>query len=180
MFWGFLFLAIGVVVIVQHVFNIDLPILKILFGLFLIYVGLKIVFGSFGMRMNAFRIDKISTGTEAIFSETYFKARSGESSEVNSKFSTAFGNSMLDLSDLKPEELNSTFKINNAFGKTRVKTNPEHGIKAQISVGFGSIKIRGESQGSLGEINYKSENYKSQGPNLQLDINNAFGEVEIE
>lgn len=180
MFWGFLFLAIGVVIIIQHVFNIDLPILKILFGLFLIYLGLKIIFGSFGMRMNAFRVDRVSTGTEAIFSEALFKARSSESNEVNSKFSTAFGSSTLDLTDLTPEELAGRFKISNAFGKTKVKTNPEHGIKAHISVGFGSVKIRGENQGALGEINYKSENYKSQGPNLQLDIDNAFGEVEIE
>ncbi|HPI40379.1 MAG TPA: LiaF-related protein [Pseudobdellovibrionaceae bacterium] len=180
MFWGFLFLAVGILIIIQHTFNIQIPFFKVLFGLFLVYLGLRVIFGSFGMHVNGLRINKIQTNTEAVFSENNFKTHDEENKGLNSKYTTAFGSSTLNLENLSDEDLKKPIYITNAFGKTFVKTNPQHGIKAEISVGFGSVKIRGQKLGSLGEIDYISPNYKSDTPYIQLEVDNAFGEVEIE
>ncbi len=179
MFWGFLFLSIGVLLILQNIFGINLPILKILFGLFLIYLGLKVIAGSFGHRMVGFKFEKIASENQAIFMESNFKLNSDL--DKGHEFTTAFGQSSLDLSEISESQLTKTIKIENAFGKTKIKTNPQHAIQAKISVGFGSVKIRGQKLGSLGEIDFKSENFnKDSAQILSLDIENAFGEVIIE
>jgi predicted membrane protein len=179
MFWGFLFLSIGILLILQNVFGINLPILRILFGLFLIYLGIKVIAGSFGHRMIGFKLEKIASENQAIFMESNFKLNSDF--DKKHEFTTAFGSSSLDLSDLPESQLDKTIKIENAFGKTKIKTNPQHAIKAKVSIGFGSVKIRGQKLGSLGEIDFKSENFNKDTANvLMLDIDNAFGEVIIE
>lgn len=180
MFWGFFFLAIGILIIIQHVFNIHVPFLKVLFGLFLIYIGTRVIFGSFGVHWNGLRLNEIQTSTQAIFSESEFKTYDKNNENLNSKYTTAFGNSRLNLENLTIEDLKKPLHITNAFGKTYIKTNPNNAIKAQISVGFGSVKIRGQKLGSLGEIDYQSPNYKAETPYLELYIDNAFGEVEID
>ena len=47
MFWGVLFIAIGVLVILRHYFGIQFPLIKVLLGLVLVYFGMKILFTSF-------------------------------------------------------------------------------------------------------------------------------------
>lgn len=180
MFWGILLLVVGLLIIIQHVFNINLPIIKILVGVFLIYLGLKMIFGSFGVKISGFGDARITTDTEVVFSESEFKINKTETGELNTKFTTAFGNSKLDLINIDPKELKQPIQITNAFGRTTIKTNPEHAILAKISVGFGSVKIRGQKLGALGDIEYKSDNF-AENPNvLRLEIENAFGDILVE
>lgn len=181
MFWGILLLVVGLLIIIQHVFNINLPIIKILFGVLLIYFGLKLIFGSFGVKISGFKNTSISSDTEAVFAESEFKITNSDDGQINTKYTTAFGNSRLDLTSINPNDLQEPIKITNAFGRTRIKTNPDHAILAKISVGFGTVKIRGQKLGSLGEIEYKSDNLSTNAnPPLRLEIDNAFGDIEIE
>lgn len=179
MFWGILFLAVGVLIILQQVLRIDLPILKILFGLFLVYLGVRVIFGSFGLQVSGFRVEKLSTSTETVFTDTTFKSH-GEDGRLNREYSTAFGTSNLDLSNLKSEELAQAIEISNAFGVTKVKTAAGQQIRARISIGFGSVRIRGQKTGSFGEVDYLSPGFVEGQPTLELKINCAFGEVQVE
>lgn len=178
MFWGCLFLAIGVLIILQQVLRIDLPIIKILFGLFLVYLGLRVIFGSFGMRFAGSSVERISTPTEAVFTDSSFRAR-GDDGKLNREFSTAFGSSSLDLSELKTEELTQVFKVQSAFGSTQVKTNTAHQIRAKISTGFGSVVVRGQRTGAFGEVDYLSPGFTEGQPTLNLEIDCAFGQIEV-
>lgn len=178
MFWGIMFLAIGIVVIIQTIFKIDLPVLKILFGVFLIYMGLKVIFGSFGLSVKGFQVEQISTETQSVFSNSEFKSRQADGS-INKKFSTAFGNSVLDLSDLSEEELSKEIQISNGFGKTLVKTNPAIAIKAQVAAGFASVKIRDQKVGVVGETDIQTPGWSADKPHYKLKIETGFGEVTV-
>ena len=180
MFWAILFLAIGVILLIQTVFKIDLPIVRIAIGLFIMYIGFKIIAGGFGVRVNRFKVDKISTETETVFSNSNdLKVRQNDGG-LNRKFSTAFGSSTLDLRDLTTEELATEFKIENAFGRTRVLTNPATPIIAQIDSGFASVQVRDQKVGAFGEAELRTPEYKADLPALKLKIEAAFGSVEIE
>ena len=179
MFWAVLFIAVGVILLIQTVFKIDLPVMRILFGVFLIYMGAKIIFGSFGHGMSYFKVNKISSDTESIFTQNEMKAKD-QSGQVNKKFSTVFGSSTLDLRGLTGEELNQEIKIDSAFGRTQVKTDSTTPIKAHIDTGFAAVNIRGQKIGSFGEMDYQSPNYSADKPALKLDIDAAFGEVVVE
>ncbi len=179
MFWAILFIAVGVILLIQTVFKIELPVMRILFGVFLIYMGLKVIFGSFGHRMSYFKVDKISSDTESIFTQNEMKAKD-QGGQLNKKFSTVFGSSNLDLRGLTVDELNNDIKIDSAFGRTHVLTDATTPIKAHIDTGFASVSIRGQKIANFGEIDYQSPDYSADKPALKLDIDAAFGEVVIE
>ena len=49
-FWGVVVLLIGISIIAQAVFKINLPVFKIVFGLILLYAGFKVLAGAFGFK----------------------------------------------------------------------------------------------------------------------------------
>lgn len=179
MFWAVLFISIGMILLLQTIFKIELPIFRILFGIFLIYIGVKFIFGSFGHRVSYFKVDKISTDTQSIFSQNELKAKKADG-QINRKYSTVFGSSTLDLRGLTAEELAQEIKVENAFGKTEVLTDATTPIKAQVESGFASVIIRGQKVANFGDSDFQSPDYSSDKPALKLKIEAAFGEVVVE
>lgn len=179
MFWAVLFISVGVILLVQTVFKIDLPVMRILFGVFLIYMGLKVIFGSFGQRMSYFKVHTVSSDTESIFTQNNMKAK-GSDGQINKKFSTVFGSSKLDLRGLSAEELSHEIKIDSAFGRTQVLTDSNTPIKAEIDTGFAGVTIRGQKISSFGETFFQTSDYSVDKPALKLNIDAAFGEVIVE
>lgn len=179
MFWALLFLSIGALLLLQTIFKIDLPILKILFGVFLIYMGVKVIAGSFGLKMHRFKIEKVSTESEAVFSDSEFRAKKTDGS-VNRKYSTVFGGSVLDLRGLSADELKEKIEIDSAFGKVKVITDSHMPLKVEINSAFASVAIRGQKFGAFGDIQFQSPDFKSDQAYLNLGIDVAFGEVTID
>lgn len=185
MFWGLLLLSLGLLMLVQYIFKLDLPLLKILFGISLVYLGIKMVFSSFG-REDVFREMKtVSTDSEAIFSDSEFQYQKSDGESKNSKFTTAFGSSTLDLTDVKPGDKHEPISIQNAFGRTVIKTNPESPLDIKSGLAFGTIEIRGRSQSFFGESQVQvpaKENGKTTEKTepLKIEINSAFGQVIVD
>lgn len=178
MFWGILLISLGALVIIQQILHIDLPILRILFGIFVMYLGAKLVFGSFGISIIGFNNNSKTTDSSVLFAQGDFKPKS-EGNNLNKKYSTVFGQANLDLTDLSDADLNEVIKIENVFGKTYIKTNSSLPISADISVAFGSVKVRDQRLNAFGEMAFKSPNYNAAEPHLKLNIECAFGEVVI-
>jgi len=49
---GIFIILFGLSIIINHVFKINIPLGKFLFGLFIIYLGVKILLGGFGVNIN--------------------------------------------------------------------------------------------------------------------------------
>ena len=178
MFWSLFFIVFGVLLLIQHVINVDLPLMRIFFGLFLMYLGLKVLFGSFGIEINGAKVKKVATSTEFIFAGGDFKLN--EHDHVNKRFSTVFGNSNLDLTDLSKLNSEDQIKIENVFSKTKIKTPADYELNIKSNIAFGSVRVRGQKLGALGEVDYKTPNYPNSAKKLNLVIDSVFGEVEIE
>ena len=48
-FWGIILILIGLGIVIRVVFNIDFPVFKFLVAIFFIFLGLRMMFGSFGI-----------------------------------------------------------------------------------------------------------------------------------
>ena len=179
MFWAILFIAVGVILLIQTVFNIELPIVRILIGLLLIYMGFKMITKPSSPGIISLKVNKISSDTETIFTQNEMKAKTSDGS-THRKFSTVFGSSNLDLRGLTPEDLAQEIKIENAFGRTLVKTDNTIPIKANVDTGFASVSIRGQKTGNFGDSLLQTTDYSSDKPAYKLNINAAFGEVIVE
>ena len=65
-FWGAFLLLLGVALIVKVVFNVDFPVFKVLIGIFLVLLGLKVIFGKFLVSPQHFKAE------ETVFSERVY------------------------------------------------------------------------------------------------------------
>lgn len=182
MFWGLFFIAIGVLFLVNYVFGIHLPIFRILFALFLIYLGVSFLFGSFGMK---FAGRARSTDHEAIFSKAEFDFKVSEGTGAEGPdgddprhFQTVFGNSRLDLSgrqDLKGQKL----RITTVFGHTRILVKKGTPLWVESTTVFGSTRLPGENFNALGEFKYQSPGLANKTEALCLQTEVVFGELHV-
>ncbi|MBK7960069.1 MAG: hypothetical protein IPK04_01865 [Bdellovibrionales bacterium] len=196
MFWGLFFIAIGVLFLVNYVFGIHLPVFRILFALFLIYLGVSFLFGSFGMKFSS---GSHSTENKAIFSKSEFdfkvssgpgmespgggvKAGENVAEEVGEDdpryFQTVFGNSKLDLSgrqDLKGQKL----RLTTVFGHTRILVKKGTPLWVDSTTVFGSTRLPGENFNAFGEFKYRSPGLTDKSEALSLQTEVVFGELHV-
>ena len=178
MFWGLFFVSIGILLVVQTVLKIDLPIARILFGLIVIYIGFKMVLGSFGINLNGFRVDQIATSNEAVFTEAEFLVKE-DATTLNKEFSTVFGNSKLDLTGLTADDYKQGFEVSTVFGKTQIKTPADLPLVVETNAVLGSVKVRGEKTGAMGNGVFKTPGFEAGKPHVRIEANSVFGEIEI-
>jgi predicted membrane protein len=184
MFWGLFFIAVGVLFLVNYVFGIHLPVFRILFALFLIYLGVSFLFGSFGVKLST----KFSaTDHVAIFSKSEFEFKESEiggqkveesQQEDKRHFQTVFGHSKLDLSarqDLKGQKL----RLTTVFGQTRILVKKGTPLWVDSTTVFGSTHLPGENFNAFGEFKYRSPGVteKAQALNIQTEV--VFGELSV-
>jgi predicted membrane protein len=171
MFWGIIFIAIGIILILNYVFGLHMPIMRTLFAIFLIYTGIKMLFGNFGMEFHKYKSE-----TQAIFSESDFKF----SDEGDNSYNTVFGTSRLDLTNTDLQKIRESIEINTVFGSTRVKIPKNFPIKVKAEVAFGRVVFPTKEFNALGETTYTSDNFKSDQPYLKVKAHAVFGDIRFE
>lgn len=174
MFWGIFFVVLGVLMLINYVFGMNLPVLRILFSVFIIYIGIKMLFGSFG-----FETKKVTTDYQAIFSKSSFQFPSKDNKEANNDYQTVFGNGILDLTTLDLSQGPQKMELDNVFGQTTLILKKDTPFKVDASVVFGQISLPDKKMSSIGDWFYQSENY-SQNPNhLDIKADVVFGQLVI-
>lgn len=175
MFWGVFFVILGVLMLVNYVLGLHLPVFRILFAVFIIYLGIKILFGSFG-----FETRKITTDYQAVFSKSKFTYPSQDNKESSNDYQTVFGNSELDLTAIDLTKGTEKIGIDNVFGKTKLLLKKGTPFKVESSVVFGQISLPDKQMSSLGDWSYQSENFSKDLSYLLIQADVVFGKLEIQ
>lgn len=171
MFWGLLFLTIGFIMILNYTLGANLPLVRIVFSVGIIYVGFKMLFGSFGVDMQ-----RVSNSNQAIFSKGTF---SWNDEKKNKGYDTVFGDSVLDLRDVSFENGGKEIEMNTVFGKTEVILKEGTPFIIESEAVFGSVKMPERKLSGFGENTYSSANFDINQPHIRLKTAAVFGEVEI-
>lgn len=188
MFWGLLFLTLGVVLVVQTVFKVNLPIFRVLASVSLIYLGFKLMFGSFGVTWDG-QFRSVVTANSVRFGEAEFSPFDSSGALKENAFSTAFGESTVDLRKGSDSSLGATsgfdpatepISIQTAFGETTVLTPEGIPLEVEYSLAFGSLKIRGEEVNAFGSGTYRTPGAGDGRSALKIKANAAFSEIEIQ
>ncbi len=88
-FWGIVVILIGLSIVLNAIFKINLPIFKILIALFFIYIGVRMLMGVGGVNQ--------SIKTKSVFSQQKIEIKNLE----NKSFKAVFSDQTLDLSHIK-------------------------------------------------------------------------------
>ena len=167
--FGIIFIFIGITLIAKVFFKVDFPVFKILFALFFVYIGFKILFGSFSS------IKSSGDGSNAIFSETVINGNIEDGGEYNA----IFGKIKLDLRDIELQSGVTKISINSVFGGAEIILDKNTPLKIKSDVVFGEIRLPEGKSGGFGTSGYKSPDYEKEDKQLYLELNAVFGGIEV-
>ncbi|MDP4220186.1 MAG: LiaF-related protein [Bacteroidota bacterium] len=165
-YWGALIILAGILLILRNVFKIDLPVMGIIFPIFIITIGVSLLSG--------FRSSGERHGKNVMFSDSEF-----ETVTSDEHYSVVFGKGSYDLRNLKPLDKDIHVDINCAFGGVEVFINPNIPLKIKVSSAFGGGQLPDGRTVAFGERVYKTPAYRDGSPSVIVKANVAFGGVEI-
>lgn len=173
MFLGIIIIVIGLSVLLGAIFGINIPIFKVLLGLFFLYLGIKVIFGSFNWKFDA---EKRSSDHEAIFSKSEFQYPNNKNAK---EYVTVFGSSQFDLS--RAEKLEGPpIEVVTVFGESRILVKKGAPLRIESNTVFAGAELPGKNISAFGKFQYATPGLKNEDPALELKVTTVFGHVIVE
>ena len=165
-FWGMVVILVGLIIIINVIFHTHIPIFSILFGLFFVWLGIKVLIGT----------NRPHRPQQAIFEEKKI-----ETDSSSSKYDIVFGKGVIDLTGYKIKEGGSRVEINTVFGSSEIKIDSAMPVKIRASSAFGSARMPDKSMVGFGENTYRSEVLKQTDTKnyLLIELHVVFGSAEV-
>ncbi|MFP5518257.1 MAG: hypothetical protein ACLGGX_00005 [Bdellovibrionia bacterium] len=173
MFLGIIIITIGLLVLLNSIFGFNLPVIKILFGIALIYWGLKVLFGSFELTQKI-EMQKRATDREAIFAESEFSLREQNKDE----YVTVFGSSTMDLSDLT-EVPKDEIEYVVVMGRSKLILPKSIPAIVYTQSVMSNTDFKEGQKNVVGSIAFKNSLYKEGEPALVVQAKVVFGDLRI-
>lgn len=168
LFWGLLLVILGLSLILRIVFNIDFPLFKILIAFVFIFLGLKILFGSF-------RVPVVETKeNEVLFGEKRFT-----NPESDKDYSVVFGKGTYDFRDLDLKGQTQRIRISTVFGGTIIKLNKDMPVMIKVESAFAGTELPNGNSAVFGSSTYTSPDFNPDLPHLEIKLEVVFGGCEV-
>ena len=162
LFWGAIVVLIGITIILNGVLGIRIPIIRIVFGLLLIYWGVSLLVGARFGRSGA-----------AVFSDSEVRASSAGKQDV------IFGRSVIDLTGIVLKEGVNRYEVNTVFGASIIKLDRAMPVKVVASSAFAGVKMPDGGNIAFGETTYRSMSLKEDSTYLLVKASVVFGGTEV-
>jgi len=159
-FWGIVIVLFGISIIINVVFHVHIPLMRILFGLFLVFLGVQLISGQ---RWHPF---KKSSST----SETFVAGKG------NDEYSVMFGRNTVDLTQGVPGK---QYTVNTVFGATTVLIPSAIPVVVKADAVFGGMTFPNGTTVSFGEHIYKNKAWTDQGDAMKVSIDLVFGGCSV-
>ena len=164
MFWGTLLIILGGLLFLNGVFHIHIPIGEILFALFFVYLGLRILLGR---------------RHRHYWNQWWGEDRHADFTRPGDRHDTVFGRSDIDLTGMQLKETTHV-EVNTVFGASFVRVDPGIPTKVLARAAFGSVRLPSGNAEAFGEYVWKSPGLDESKPYLALHAAAVFGSIRIE
>ena len=165
-FFGGMFLILsGLFLILKHYFNWNVPTFRVIIGLFLLSLGLSLLFGG-----GAGYQDK----SNIIFNEGRINV-----SSKGKDYNIVFGQGTLDFRETPTDDLGRKLEVNTVFGSAEILLPKEAAVEIKASSVFSSTELPDGSTLSFGDHTYFSDPQGKGEADMILEINTVFGSSVI-
>lgn len=164
LFFGTLLILWGLSLIVESIFGITIPVLRIGFAVILIYAGLLLIKGMY----------------EAHNQKTiFFSQESIKADKENSEYyKIAFGQGTVDLSDIQPGDEPKRVQVYTLFGKATLIINPAVPTHIAATSILSGVTFPDKTIVSLGNYTYNTAPIE-QKPQIIIDATAVFSALEV-
>lgn len=161
-FWGIFLIAAGAFLLLKHYLNLNVPTGRILFGLFIVSVGVSILIGGF----------TVSRDGTFIFSDGRI-----DGTEVGRDHNVIFSRGVVDLTNLSADR--RKVEINTIFGTTDLVIPANRRVTIRSSAAFGTAEMPDGGRVHFGELIYRQNAEESDLPELVIELNTVFGSTSV-
>ncbi len=166
-FWGAFLVLLGISVIAKAVFNLNVPFFRLFFGFLFLYVGIRLLMGSFC---------PFKSGGHAVFSRgVVHTVEAGSDKQHN----TVFGEGTLDLRNIRIEGKTATVDANCVFGALEILIPKGVPLAVHANAAFADLNLPGGRSANFGESTYESPGLDRAKPHLGIRLNAVFSRVSF-
>lgn len=163
-FWGLFLILIGILYTLRSIFNWNIPIFRIVFALFIIYLGVSMLIG--GSSPTHPKRPDLQDHTPIIKS----------SSE---EYTILFGQGTLDLAALAGEGRAVPKSMQTLFASGTLRVDPKIPIKVRVNAAFAWAQMPDGNGIAFGQYIYKTPSFDPEQEFIDIEANVVFGELKI-
>jgi predicted membrane protein len=164
-FWGIVIALIGISIIMKEVFQVSFPFFRILIGVFLLWLGVKVMFG---IRFK---------NTEHSIA---FENRTLKYDKAHNEYQTVFGNATFDFTDVVVTDQTVKVEVKAIFSGGTVVVNTLTPVELKMSTAFGQVQSPGNSANGFGNNSWVSPGCDLSKPHLVIEASAVFGRLELQ
>ena len=168
LFWGLLLIILGLSFIFRIIFNIDFPLFKIFIAFVFIFLGFRLLFGSFGI------LNFTAGENDVVFGE-----RNYSQFENHKEYNIVFGKGTYDFRNLDLEDGKKTIKVSTVFGGSIIKLPRDMPVRIKVDAAFAGANLPNGNSVVFGSSYYESPNLDKENPYLDLRIDVVFGGIDV-
>lgn len=167
-FWGIILILIGLGLVIRVVFNVEFPLFKIIIAFFLIFLGLRLLFGGSG-------IFGFHTGeNDVLFSEKRF-----ENPRNLQEYNVVFGKGNFYFSGKDLSQSSVKIRINTIFGGSTLHIPRDMPVVIRANAVFGGAELPDGNTAVFGSSTYKSEKFNPGENHLDIKADVVFGGLQV-
>ena len=168
LFWGAFLLLLGIALIIKVVFNVDFPVFKVLVGIFLILLGIKVLFGRFMVSSHHFEAE-----------DTIFNERTYDPPESGKEYTVLFAKGVYDFSDVDLSKGNFHAKISTVFGGSQIIIPRDMPVKIKADAVFAGAELPDGNTAVFGSTVYESDSWSPDTASLNIKVDVVFGGIQV-
>ena len=168
LFWGAFLLLLGVALIIKVVFNVDFPVFKVLVGIFLVLLGLKVLFG------RTIFAERHFDAEDTVFSERIY-----DNPESGKEYTVLFGKGVYDFTNVDLEQGSFHAKVSTVFGGTQIIIPAHKPVRVKADAVFAGAELPDGNNAVFGTSVYESESWSTDTASIDIKVDVVFGGVQV-
>ncbi len=168
LFWGAFLLLLGVALIIKVVFNVDFPVFKVLVGIFLILLGIKVLFGKVLIPSHHFDPE-----------ETIFNERTYDNPESGKEYTVLFAKGVYDFTNVDLSNGSYFVKISTVFGGTQIIIPRDKPVRIKADAVFAGAEMPDGNTAAFGTTVYESDSWSPDTASIDIKVDVVFGGVQV-
>ena len=169
LFWGSIVILIGLSIILNSFFKINIPFFKIIVSILFIYLGLKMLLGSFGVKRS-------QESDSTVFGSNEVRV---EQLEDRASYEVVFGEQIIDLRNTVLHKGENRIKVAVVFGSSKIIVQNSHNVHVKASVVFSSARFPDGNQSAFGSYEYNKSGDTDVANRIYIDADVVFGSLEV-
>jgi predicted membrane protein len=168
LFWGAFLLILGIALIIKVVFNIDFPIFKVLVGIFLVLLGIKVLFGKVLIPSHHFEPE------DTIFSERVY-----DNPEAGKEYTVLFAKGVYDFTNVDLSKGSYHVKVSTVFGGTQIIIPRDKPVRIKADAVFAGAELPEGHTAVFGTTVYESDSWRADSAFIDIKVDVVFGGVQV-